>query len=71
MQYVCELIYKGGQKSWLYNFEEAKDLHGLLILFLRLGQETRIPPVPRDCFGLVQVGNDILKKFYWANFDIL
>ena len=45
--------------------------HSLLILFLRLGWETRIPPVPRDCFGLVQVGNDILKKIYWANIDFL
>ena len=45
--------------------------HGLLILFLRLGPETRIPPVPKDCFGIVQVGNDIFKKFYRANFDFL
>ena len=46
-------------------------LHGLLILFLRLGLETRIPPVPKDCFGIVQVGNDIFKKIYRANFDFL
>ena len=45
--------------------------HSLLILFLRLGLETRIPPVPKDCFGIVQVGNDILKIFDRANFDFL
>ena len=46
-------------------------LHGLLILFLRLGPETRIPPVPKDCFGIVQVGNYDFKKIYRANFDFL
>ena len=38
---------------------------------LKLGPETRIPTVPKDCFGIVQVGNDIFKKFYRANFDFL
>ena len=46
-------------------------IHGLLILFLRLGWETRVPLVPRECFGIVQIGNDILKIFDQANFDFL
>ena len=49
----------------------SKATHGLLILFLRFGRETRIPLFPRDCFGIVHAGNDILKIFDRANFDFL
>ena len=60
-----------GQSDIFGGFLVLLNFHGLLILFLRLGWETRIPPVPKDCFGIVQVGNDIFKKFYRANFDFL
>ena len=45
--------------------------HGLLILFQRLGWETRVPLVLSECFDVVQVGYDIFKNFDWANFEFL
>ena len=38
-----------------------------MILFQRLGWETRVPLVLRECFDVVQVGYDIFKNFDWAN----
>jgi len=40
-------------------------------LFRRLGWETRVPPVPSECFDVVQVGYDIFKNFDRANFEFL
>ena len=45
--------------------------HGLLILFQRLGWETRVPLVLSECFDIVQVGYDIFKNFDRANFEFL
>ena len=57
-------------KLWqtMANYGNQEQTHGLLILFLRLSQETRVPPVPSEGFDIVEVGNDVLKKFGWANF---
>ena len=40
-----------------------------MILFLRLGWETKVPLVLSEGFDIVEVGNDVLKKFGWANFE--
>ena len=45
--------------------------HGLLILFYRLGWETRVPLVLREFFDVVNVGFDIFKNFDRVNFEFL
>ena len=46
-------------------------VHGLLILFQRLGWETSVPLVLSECFDVVQVRYDIFKNFDQANFEFL
>ena len=61
----CTFSYEEVQSHRLFS------LHGKLILLLRLGRETRVPLVIRECFDIVQDVYDVLKKIDLANFEFL